>query len=368
MKALVLILDGLPARCVLDGLGARGVGAAVTPAIDALAAEGGWAPDGGRAVMTTSTAPNLATFATGTTPNRHGIPAAHVPVGDGADVVSAHEHGPAVPSLFEVLRHAGRSSGIAVSDPRTLGVMGAARCDRVHSPEANGTPNGSTDVEQVAADDEATTDALVAMVEDPPDLVVGHLRLPDAAAHVHGPDDPAAIESYRETDRRVARILEPTAREWDEWTVAVLSDHDQEEVLHDREPVDLQHRVDAVGLPLVVVPEGGAALVLGTDRRHGQWLTEVAGVAGSIELGDRVRLVWARPGRVFGPGDRALPRSVHGGPATTTQVAVVGGGHPAVERLASGLRRRAPGGADWAVTLAELLGVPLPTATGRSLL
>ena len=238
MKALVLILDGLPARRV---------GATMTPTIVVLAEEGGWAPDGGRAVMTTSTAPNLATFATGTTPNRHGIPAAHVPVDGG--VVAAHEHGPDVPSLFDALRSAGRSSGVAVSDRRSLGVMGVSRADRVHAPDptpaCRGEAGGAGEVERVAAEDDAAADALVAMIEDAPDLVVGHLRLPDAAAHVHGPDAPAALESYRETDRRVARILEPAERDWAEWTVAVLSDHDQEAVLAEHEPVDLQRRVDA---------------------------------------------------------------------------------------------------------------------------
>jgi hypothetical protein len=261
--------------------------------------------------------------------------------------------------LFEAVQGAGRSVAVAVADRRSIGVMGAGGADRVHV---------SLGVGDAEAEDDAATDALIAMVSDPPDLVVGHLRLPDAAAHVHGPDAPAAIDSYRATDRRVARILEPAARDWGDWAVTVLSDHDQEAVLPDREPVDLQHRVEALGLPLRVVPEGGAALVLGADRRQGHWLTEVAGVAGSIELSERVRLVWARPGRVFGPSDRALPRSVHGGPGTTAQVAVVGGGHPAVGKVAAGLRRRSPGGADWAVTIADLLGVPLPTATGRSLL
>ena len=44
------------------------------------------------------------------------------------------------------------------------------------------------------------------------------------------------------------------------------------------------------------------------------------------------------------------------------------GGHPAVPQLASCLARRVPEAPDWAVTIAELLDLDLPTATGRSLL
>jgi hypothetical protein len=197
--------------------------------------------------------------------------------------------------------------------------------------------------------------------------VVGHLCLPDAAAGAYGPDVGAALERYRETDDRVARVCDALRPRWAEWAVAVVSDHDQAPVLDDRELVDIQQHVDAWGLPLRVVPEGGAALVLGPDRRQGRWLEQIGGVAGSIELGPEVRLVWARPGRVLAGAGSALPRSVSGGPGTTAQVAVVSGGHPAVERIAGSLRRRSPAAADWAVTLAALLGAPLPKATGRNL-
>jgi hypothetical protein len=39
-----------------------------------------------------------------------------------------------------------------------------------------------------------------------------------------------------------------------------------------------------------------------------------------------------------------------------------------VPRLAAGVARRVPETPDWAVTIAELLDVDLPTATGQSLL
>jgi hypothetical protein len=49
-------------------------------------------------------------------------------------------------------------------------------------------------------------------------------------------------------------------------------------------------------------------------------------------------------------------------------VAVVTGGHPAVGRLVDALGDRRITAADWAPTVAALLDLELPGATGRSLL
>jgi spermidine/putrescine transport system ATP-binding protein len=88
-----------------------------------------------------------------------------------------------------------------------------------------------------------------------------------------------------------------------------------------------------------------------------------------LELAPGLRFVSAETGRWFAPsGTEAALKGVHGGLATRTQVAIAAGGHPAVSRLASGLAHRPPEAPDWAVTIAELLDLDLPTATGRSLL
>jgi hypothetical protein len=47
---------------------------------------------------------------------------------------------------------------------------------------------------------------------------------------------------------------------------------------------------------------------------------------------------------------------------------VVTGGHDAVDVLARALDQRAVDATDWAPTIATLLDVALPTATGRALL
>jgi hypothetical protein len=360
MHVLVLVLDGLPARWV---------GPSATPVLHRLATEGGWAPEGGRAVMTTSTAPNLASFATGTTPGRHGITTERVPSGLGLTVVDAAAGGPATPTLFDALAAADRSATVAVADRRLLGFLGAARADVVLASPLATACRPDPDLALVDAADAVVATALATAVADAPtDLVVGHLRLPDAAAHHEGPDSRTAAEHYRSTDARLGSVLDGLRARWGDWLVVVLSDHDQEPVTPDVEPVDLVQHLARRGLPLEVVPEGGAALVLGPDRREGAWLAEVPGVAGSLELRSQVRLAWARPGRVFGPADEPLPRSVHGGPGATAQVAVVTGGHPLADELGRALARRTPAATDWAPTLAEALAVPLPTATGRSLL
>jgi hypothetical protein len=61
-------------------------------------------------------------------------------------------------------------------------------------------------------------------------------------------------------------------------------------------------------------------------------------------------------------------RGTHGGPRTRTQVAVVTGGHPLVPRLAATTAARRVTAADWAPTVAALLDLELPRATGHSLL
>ena len=57
----------------------------------------------------------------------------------------------------------------------------------------------------------------------------------------------------------------------------------------------------------------------------------------------------------------------HGGPATARTVAVVGGGHPCVPAIARTLTRRRPHLADWAPTVASILGLDLAPTDGHSL-
>lgn len=355
---------------VLDAFPNRHLGPACSPTLYRLATEGGWAREGATAVMTSATYPNHATFATGTGPLDHGLVTNWVP--RRRDVRPAWKLGPRVPTLFEACRDAGRSTTAVFGDQRLVGVTGATEAD-AHWPQNGRIPAGARVDAHGYADDRDTVIELEAAAATSVDLLFSQLNGPDTAAHDCGPDSADALASYRDTDALLARVRNALAPRWSDTVWIIVSDHDQEEVTVP-EVLDLQTEASRRGLDLMVVPEGSAAVVTGDDPTAGEWLTEVDDLEGSVrlELPDddgplECRMVWARPGRQFGFAGMETYRGTHGGPRTRTQVAVVTGGHPTVERLAVSLDRGDIEAADWAPTIATLLGVDLPTATGRSL-
>ena len=354
---------------VLDSLPARHVDPQCTPALHALAVAGGWRREGGRAVMTSATYPNHATFATGTGPDQHGIVANWVPINSSVPrdraVRPAWELGPAVPTLFDACRAAGRSSIAVVGDQNLVGVMGALAADE-HWPPDGVVPAGTrTDVIGYI-DDRDTALVLFAALDRKPDLLVAQINGADTAAHVHGPDADGAIDAYRSVDAIVGEVRVRLAPDWDDIVWIIVSDHDQETVTVG-EPIDLQTQARTRGLDVWVIPEGNAALVCGPDLLDGDWLAEVDGLQGSVSSADAVRTTWCVPGGCFGREGDPVPRGTHGGPRTRAQVAVVAGGHPAVEAIAGALDRGRVHAADWGTTIADLLALELPTTTGRSL-
>jgi arylsulfatase A-like enzyme len=352
---------------VLDALPARHVGADHTPVLSSLALQAGHAPGRARAVMTAATYPNHATFATGGRPREHGIVSNFVP--RAATLVPAWELGPAVPTLFDACRVAGRSSAAVVGDQCLVGVMGARAADSHWPP--NGEP--PADVRRDAhdyLDDDDTMVELIAALDAGPDLVVSQLNAPDTAAHVHGPDSDAALAVYRDTDARLAVLREHL--DWDDTVWIVVSDHDQETVV-DREPIDLRPAFAARGVDLFALPEGSATIVCGEGARDAAtWLSDVEGVEGTAPFhladpGLETCLAWSVPGRTFGFVELATEPGTHGSPRTRAQVAVVTGGHPAAARVASAAAARTVSATDWAPTIAALLDLELPDAAGRSL-
>ncbi len=352
---------------VLDALPVRHVGADHTPVLHELARSGGFAAGGARAVMTSATYPNHATFATGTDPGHHGIVTNWVP--EPGRVVPAWKLPPRVPTLFDACRAGGRSSAAVLGDQHLVGVMGATTADRHWPPE--GVPPEGTRLDAMGyVDDRDTVVEIADALDAAPDLVVSHLNGPDTAAHLFGPDSEGALAGYRDTDAVLAVMREHIA--WDDTVWILVSDHDQENVTV-REPVDLQAEIERRGLALFALPEGSASLVCGDGANRARaWLDEIDGVAGTagFELGGdglECCLVWSEPGHAFGFAGTPTRLGTHGGPRTRAQVAVVTGGHPAVEPLARALRDTAIEAADWAPTIAALLEVELPTATGRAL-
>jgi Type I phosphodiesterase / nucleotide pyrophosphatase len=356
VKVVLLVLDAQPHRHVSPE---------VTPVLAGLAAAGGRAPSGGRAVLTSATYPNHASFVTGTDAVGHGLYANHI-VREGR-VRRAYDVGPSAPTLFDACREAGRMAVAVLGDHHLVPVMGAGAAES-HWPPDGVLPEGRRlddfgylhDVETIAPLCEAAAASF--------DLLVSQLNGPDTAAHLHGPDSAAAKAVYTQTDGFVGELVEALGSAWDDTVLFVVSDHDQT-TLSDDDPIDLQAAAHAAGVEVTIVLEGDGAVVVGVDRLDGAWLHGVDGLTGTEELAPELRFVSAEPGRWFAPvGTEVGLKGIHGGLATRAQVGIVAGGHAAVPRLAAGLDRRVPEAPDWAVTIAELLGLDLPTATGRSLL
>ena len=129
-----------------------------------------------------------------------------------------------------------------------------------------------------------------------------------------------------------------------------------------------------MGSTLFALPEGSASLVCGEGANAARaWLDEIDGVGGtagfarSRPTGSSAAWSGASPGAPSDSPATETRLGTHGGPRTRAQVAVVAGGHPAVEPLARALRDTPIAAADWAPTIAALLDVELPTATGRAL-
>ena len=355
MRVVFLILDAMPPRHVDDD---------TTPTLMALAREGASAV--GRAVMTSATYPNHATFATGADPVAHGLLANWVVV-DGAPR-PAHKVGPRVPTLFDACAAGGRSSACVVGDHRLIGVMGAARADEHWPVDGRLDASIARDRHGYAANREVLPRLLPLLGAGAPDLLVAHLNEPDTAAHVHGPDSDAALECYRDTDACVAPIVDELRASWDDTVLFVVSDHDQETSVEDG-GIDLWHAAEQRGL--LALPEGNGSVVWGDDPDGGRWLDAVDGIGGHEQARSDARIVWAEPTRWFclPPGvDHGWEPGQHGGATTRQQVAIVAGGHPAARAIASSITQRAPDAADWAPTIASALGVDLPAASGRSLL
>lgn len=355
MRVVFLVLDAMPPRHV---------DVVTTPVLAALGAEGASAV--GRAVMLSSTYPNHASFLTGAAPATHGLIGNWVLTPRGPR--PAQLVGPAVPTLFDACHAADRTSAAVVGDQHLIGVMGADRAD-VHWPVAGRNAEGvALDAHGYPVDEEVVARLAPFLAKGGPDLVVGHLNAPDTAAHVHGPDSEAALDTYSSTDRWVGVLVEELRSDWDDTVLMVVSDHDQQ-TSNGTERIDLWGPAEERGL--VGIPEGSGGVVWGEDPDAGRWLDGMDGIEGHELVIPGARVVWSERGRRFAwpPGFSAPDEpGEHGGQATRNQVAIVTGGHPAASAIGETLRRRRPGAEDWAPTMAALLGVDLPDATGRSLL
>jgi predicted AlkP superfamily pyrophosphatase or phosphodiesterase len=312
-----------------------------------LAADGGFAPTGGRSVMTSATYPNHATLVTGTDPGQHGITANFV-VRDDA-IVAAQTVGPRTRTVFEL----DVETAAVYGDQNLVGVTGAQHAS-THWPPDGSIPEHAVQTSDGYIADETTVEQVLTVLASDAQIVVAQLNNPDTAGHEFGPDSGEAADAYRAADRRLTDIVEAVRPRWDETLLAIVSDHDQVPVV-DPACIDLWSPMRARDLQLTVIPEGEAAVIVGDDPTDGGWLEEVAGVAGHKAWYAGSRLAWTAPGRAFGWGEVTM-RGIHGGPGSCTQVAVVSGGHPVASRIAADITVAPPPATAWAHLLAEAVG------------
>jgi hypothetical protein len=127
----------------------------------------------------------------------------------------------------------------------------------------------------------------------------------------------------------------------------------------------------ADGLIDAVIADGGAALAHlrpGVDHHTAvAAVGAVEGVAVCVDGNADFVIAGAQPGFIF-DAPYLPPGGYHGGPATARTVALVGGGHPAARQIGRAIQARPPHLADWAPTIAPLLGLRLPGVDGRDLL
>jgi Type I phosphodiesterase / nucleotide pyrophosphatase len=335
---------------VIDALPNQWVGPVWTPHLWRLVTGGGWNPDGGRAVLSTATYPNHATFATGREPFEHGIFVNRV--WDGEQFVGAHRIGPAGDTIFAAARRHDVASAVVVGDHKLIGVMGATSADR-HWPLDGRRPDVALDEFRYAADS-AVLDAIDSIDLVDTELAFVHFNGPDTACHMFGPHAPETGERIRTTDAAFGGLLDRLAPQWDDTVVMVVSDHDQETVT--RHGIDLPAALERRGLPGIVENDGTAALVL--DGPPVEMLLDLEEIAGARILDPRHTLVWGPPGHVFGLWLDELAGS-HGSPRCATQVAVVGGGHLVVSDLAAVVAATRPDATWWAQAIAGLLELQL---------
>lgn len=354
----------------IDGLNHATVSPDVTPRLWRLAAEGGRAQEGGRCDLPAVTYVSHATLATGTRPPTHGLISNHAASPRPGIVPGwAGEASVRVPSIFAVLAEAGRRSAAICGDQKLIGIMATAAAS-VAWPPGGTLPADTPTCPSGYATNAAVRGPLLAAVTDPDlDFVFAHLNETDTWGHRLGPDDPRTVAAYKEADALVGEVIDANLADWERTILVVVSDHGMEPV--GGEPVDLLSNQAIRDVVAEVANDGGAALVRmrdGAERITSMELVAgVAGVARVAELRPGVLLVAGEPGVVFAAGASKHRRGMHGGPGTTTTVALVGGGHPAVSRIAAAIAERPPHLADWAPTIAALLGAAMPTAEGRDL-
>jgi hypothetical protein len=328
----------------LDGFPVRHLGPELTPSLLALAASGGAAPDGGRAIMPSSTYVNHATLLTGAAVAEHGVLPGGVPP------APPWERRVVTPTLFDRLAERRRETRAVLGDHHLVRVLGLDGAEGVWPPTPV-VPEGVVVDDHGWIVDDETLPRVVEAVDSGADFVFGHFNDPDTAGHDLGPDSPGAAECYRRADAALGVVVEAARDDWERTIVIAVSDHDMLP-RGPQEPVAIVDERIALA-----VPEGGAAWLWPAEGRTSAeaWAAGAAapGVADVIDVGG-LPLAVLEPGLIaYWP---TLPeRGFHGGEAARRTLAVVGGGHPAARALGARIAERPPPIGSWAGIVLDLL-------------
>jgi arylsulfatase A-like enzyme len=354
-RLLLLGLDGFPNRAIT---------ASLTPRLWDFAQQGGRAPNGGTTDLPSSTDPGFCSLLTGCRPPTHGVRTtswryARLPEWAGVER-------PRVPTIFDACRAAGIRTAAFVGDDRGLLCTDAA--DRRWPPDGVLAPGTPVDAHGYPMNAAVLPHLMDALDDASLGLVFGHLNEADTMGHDYGPEGEAAQACYHATDRVAGELLDAARGRWAETVVVVVSDHDMQSRTTS-EPIDPMAN-NTEGLWDAYIPDGGAALVhlqpAVEPQRAAETLQRIDGVETCLTANDSLVIAGAKPGRIFAAP--AYPAGgFHGAPLTARTVALVGGGHPAVARIARTIATRRPHLADWAPTIAALLGIDLGRVDGVNL-
>lgn len=354
----------------LDGISHRAVTPETMPRLCMLADCGGVAPSGGRCDTPAITYVCHATLATGTFPSTHGVMSNLAATPKPGTVPGwAGQARVRRPTLFEALDAAAVPAAAICGDQHLVQIMGADVADYVWPP-GGVLPEGTLTCSSGYAQNSAIREPLLEGAKnwDLP-FLFGHFNEADTWGHQFGPDDPATLSAYAKTDALLGEVVDALQEDWGRTVLIVVSDHGMEHVRGT--PVDLLAN-DIVRKHLAdVLADGGAALVKVVDsiaaEEAGSALLALPEVVAWREVSPGVLVVEGGPGARFATGAIKGVRGVHGGPGTVVTIAIVGGGHSAVGRIAAAIDERPPHLVDWAPTIAAILAVPFPTAEGRNL-
>lgn len=355
----------------LDAFPHHAVSPALTPRLWALGEAGGIAPDGGRCPLPSATYTCHGTLLTGRLPEEHrvwsGLAADPRP---GVVPGWAGEARVAAPTLFDACHAAGIRCAAITGDHHLYAILGANAADLAWPPGGI-VPAAAPICPFGYLTNEAVHQPLLdAVADDAIGFLFGHLNETDTLGHLLGTDHPDTRACYAATDAIVGEVVDALAADWARTVLVVVSDHGMAPFPH-TPPIDLLAHAAVRGVAREVLPQGGSALVRpgpNVDVAHASAvLASVPGIAGARAVAPELLLVEAESGQWFAVTPPPRLRGYHGGRDATRTLTVVGGGHPAVSAIARAIREQPPHLADWAPTIAAMLGLDLPAGEGRNL-